>query len=138
MNSILLVDDESIIGAEFARTLEGLGFEVEVAPTVESGLGHAEAAQFDAFLVEFNIKSVRNAHPRTGGGLQLVRQIRAMGVKTPVIVFTAMQGELYERTSLDAGADDFLVKTASIPNLVSRLRSHIRRHEQDSTKRTRP
>jgi DNA-binding response OmpR family regulator len=135
MNSILLVDDETIICAEFARTLEGLGFKVEVAPDVESGLSFAEATQFDAILVEFNLRSKRHAHPRTGNGLQLVRQLRASDVNTPVLMFTAMEGELYETASLDAGADDFILKTTSIPSLVSRLRAHIRRQHQDSPER---
>ena len=136
MNSILLVDDETVICTEFARTLEGLGFEVEVAPDVESGLSRAEAAQFDAILVEFNLRSERRAHPRTGNGLQLVRQLRALDVNTPVLMFTAMEGELYETASLDAGADDFILKTTSIPSLVSRLRAHIRRYQQSLSKRT--
>jgi len=132
MNSILLVDDETVIGVEFAQTLNGLGFKVEVAPTVESGFSCAEAAQFDAILVEFNIRSESRAHPRTGNGLQLVRQLRASDVYTPVLMFTAMEGEVYETASLDAGADDFILKTTSIPSLVSRLRAHIRRHRQSS------
>jgi DNA-binding response OmpR family regulator len=136
MNSILLVDDETIICAEFARTLEGLGFKVEVAPDVESGLSCAETAQFDAILVEFNLRSERRALPRTGNGLQLVRQLRALDVITPVLMFTAMEGELYETASLNAGADDFILKTTSIPSLVSRLRSHIRRHRQSLGERT--
>jgi DNA-binding response OmpR family regulator len=136
MNSILLVDDETVICAEFTRTLEGLGFEVEVAPNVESGLSCAEAAQFDAILVEINLRSERRAHPRAGNGLQLVRQLRALDVNTPVLMFTAMEGELYETASLNAGADDFILKTTSIPSLVSRLRAHIRRHQQRSGERT--
>jgi DNA-binding response OmpR family regulator len=36
-----------------------------------------------------------------------------------VLMFTAMEGELYETASLDAGADDFILKTTSIPSLVS-------------------
>jgi DNA-binding response OmpR family regulator len=130
MNSILLVDDETVICAEFARTLAGLGFEVEVAPNVESGLLCAEAARFDAILVEFNLRSERRSHPRTGNGLQLVRQLRALDVNTPVLMYTAMEGEFYETASLNAGADDFILKTTSIPSLVSRLRAHIRRHPQ--------
>ena len=136
MNSILLVDDETVICAEFARTLEGLGFEVKVAPTVESGLSCAEAARFGAILVEFNVRSERAPHPRTGNGLQLVRQLRASDVDTPVLMFTTMEGELYETTSLDAGADDFIRKTTSIPSLVSRVRAHIRRHQQGLGERT--
>jgi DNA-binding response OmpR family regulator len=136
MNSILLVDDETVICAEFARTLERLGFKVEVAPDVESGLSCAEAAQFDVILVEFNLRSERRAHPRTGNGLQLVRQLRVLQVTVPVLVFTAMEGEFYETASLNAGADDFILKTTSIPSLVSRLRAQIRRHEQSLGKRT--
>jgi DNA-binding response OmpR family regulator len=130
MNSILLVDDEAAICVEFAKTLEGLGFEVEVSPTVEAGLVCIQTARFDAIPVEFNIKSKRNAHPRAGRGLQLVHKIRALKVKAPVIIFTAMEGELYERASLDAGADDFILKTTSIPSLVSRLRAQIRSYRE--------
>jgi DNA-binding response OmpR family regulator len=135
MNSILLVDDEAIICAEFARTLQELGFEVEVAPTVEEGLSCAEGARFDAILVEFNLRSEHRAHPRSGNGLQVVRQLRTLKAKAPVLMFTAMKGELYETASLDAGADDFILKTTSIPSLVSRLRAHIRRYEQGLSKR---
>ena len=136
MNSILLVDDETVIGAEFARTLAGLGFEVEVAPTVESGLACAEEARFDAILVEFNLRSENRAHPRSGNGLQVVRQLRALEVIAPILMFSAMKGEHYETASLNAGADDFILKTTPIPILASRLRAHIRRHEQGSSKTT--
>jgi DNA-binding response OmpR family regulator len=136
MNSILLVDDETDIAVEFARTLEGLGFEVEVAPTVELGLARAQETQFDAILVEFNLRSERGAHPRTGNGLKAIRRLRALEVAAPILMFTAMKGEFYETASLDAGADDFILKTASIPSLISRLRAHIRRNRRGSGERT--
>jgi DNA-binding response OmpR family regulator len=138
MNSILLVDDETVIAAEFARTLEDFGFKVEVAPTVESGLARAGAARFDAILVEFNIKSERGAYPRSASGLEVIRQLRAIEVTAPVLMYTAMEGEFYEAASLDAGADDFILKTTSIPSLVSRLRAHIRRFRWGSEERTEP
>jgi DNA-binding response OmpR family regulator len=124
MNSILLVDDETIIAAEFARTLEGLGFKVEVARTVESGLSRAETVRLDAILVEFNVRSERELRPRSGNGVKLIRQIRALDLLAPILMFTAMEGEFYETASLDAGADDFILKTASIPSIVSCLRAH--------------
>ena len=96
-----------------------------MAPTVESGLAFAQAARYDAILVEFNVRSVRGAHPRSGNGLQAIRQLRALEVTAPVLMFTAMKGELYETASLDAGADDFILKTTPIPSLVSRLRAHM-------------
>jgi len=135
MNSILLVDDETLVCAEFARTLEGLGFEVEVAPTVESGLSCNEAAQFDAILVEFSLRSGRRAHPRAGNGLQLVRQLRASDVIALVLMFAAMEGDIYEAASFNAGEDDFIVTTTSIPSLVSRLRAHFRTHQRRSCER---
>jgi DNA-binding response OmpR family regulator len=51
-------------------------------------------------------------------------------------MFTAMEGEFYETASLNAGADDFILKTTSISSLVSRLRAHIRRHEEALARRT--
>ncbi|MGD0894354.1 MAG: response regulator [Terracidiphilus sp.] len=108
MNSILLVDDDAAICFEFARTLESLGFRVEVGPTVESGLARAEAARFDAILVEFNIKSERGAYPRSASGLGVIRRLRAIEATAPVLMYTAIQGEFYEAASLDAGADDFI------------------------------
>jgi DNA-binding response OmpR family regulator len=136
MNSILLVDDEAAIGVEFAQTLEGLGFKVELAPTVESGLCRAETARFDAILVEFNVRSEGGAHPRSGNGLKVIRQLRVLGIPAPVLMFTAMEGEFYEGASLDAGADNFLPKTASIPSITSRLRAQIRSYERCLVNRT--
>lgn len=130
MNSILVVDDETAICAEFARTLEGFGFNVKVAADVESGLSFAEATEYDAILVEFNLRSGRRLHPRTGNGLRLVRQLRALDIVAPVLMFTAMEGKFYETASFNAGADDFVPKTISIPILVSRLHVHIGRHQQ--------
>jgi DNA-binding response OmpR family regulator len=51
-------------------------------------------------------------------------------------MFTAMKSELYETASLDAGADDFILKTTSIPSLVSRLRAHIRGRQKSSPGKT--
>jgi DNA-binding response OmpR family regulator len=46
-------------------------------------------------------------------------------------MLTAMKGELYEKASRDAGADDFILKTTPIPSLIARLRSHIRRFNRN-------
>ena len=126
MKSILLVDDEAIICTELQRTLERFEFRVETAQTVESALSRIQEAQFDAILVEFNLKSECNTQPRAGNGLQLIRRIRAFRITVPVLMFTVMEGELYEKASLDAGADEFILKTSPIPFLVSHLSAHVR------------
>jgi DNA-binding response OmpR family regulator len=125
MKSILLVDEEAMICVELERTLQDFGFCVESAHTVESAVSLIQKKRFEVILLEFNLRSERNAHPRTGNGLQLVRHLRDLELKIPILMFTAMDGELYKTASLDAGADDFIPKSTSIPCLVARLRAHI-------------
>ena len=132
MKSILLVDDETEICAELARTLRRFRFHVETASTLEKALRLIQRSQFGAVLLEFNLRSDRKAHPRTGAGLEVVRQFRALGMMMPVLIFTAMEGTLYEKASVEAGADGFILKSYGIPHVLKHLRAHIRRNEQES------
>ena len=138
MKSILLVDDEAIICAQLERTLQGFGFCVESAHTVESAVSLIQKKQFEVIFLEFNLRSEQNAHHRTGNGLQLVRHLRDLELKIPILMFTAMEGELYKTASLDAGADDFIPKSTSISCLVARLRADIHRYEQNFSEGTPP
>jgi DNA-binding response OmpR family regulator len=134
MKSILLVDDEMIICAALQKMLRRSGFNVDATHSFEAALRKIRKGHFDAVLVEFNLKSERKAHPTTENGLQLIRRLRAAEVEAPILMFTAMEGELYEAASLDAGADDFIPKTVGVPCLVARLRAHLRRHERELVK----
>jgi len=125
MKSILLVDGETEISDELARTLRRFGFSVQTAGTLERALRAVQDSQFDVLLLEFNLRSDRKARPRTGTGLEVVQRLRASGSTTPILMFTAMDGELYERASLEAGVDEFIRKTDGIPHLVTRLRVHF-------------
>src|SRR6516165_11197257 len=123
MRSILLVDDEEITSAELQRTLQRFGFRVEVAHTIETASALTRETRFDLILLEFNLRSERGTHPITGKGLQLLSQLRRSHLTAPALVFTVMEGDLYETASLDGGADDFVLKTAPIPCLIARLRA---------------
>jgi DNA-binding response OmpR family regulator len=125
MKSLLLVDDEATICGELQRTLQELGYRVEVAHTVKSAFGSINEARFDAILVEFNLTSECDAHPRTGGGIRLIRDLRKSGTAIPILVYTVMEGETYKAASLDAGADDFILEQIPISDFFSRLREHI-------------
>jgi len=124
MNSILLLDDEAAICVELQRTLQELGYRVEVAHTFESALGSINETRFDAILVEFNLTSECGANPRTGGGIRLIRDLRDSGTTIPILVYTVMEGKTYKAASLDAGADDFILKQIPISDFFSRLREH--------------
>jgi DNA-binding response OmpR family regulator len=130
MKSILLVDDEAIVCAKLQETLQHFGFHVEVALTIETAQYLANKEPFDLILVDFNLRSEENAHPDSGNGTGLVLQLRASGVTVPILMFTVLEGEFYETASLNAGADDYILKTTSIPRLLARLHAHIRRHER--------
>jgi DNA-binding response OmpR family regulator len=125
MNSILLVDDEATICVELQRTLQELGYHVEAAHSVESARGSINQARFDAILVEFNLRSENTAHPRTGGGIRLIQDLRKSGTTVPILVYTVMEGETYRTASLNAGADDFILKHIPISDFFSRLHEHV-------------
>lgn len=128
MKSILLVDDEAAVCVELQRTLQELGYLVDVVHTFESALGSIREARFDAILVEFNLTSECGTHPRTGGGIRLIRDLRKSGTTIPILVYTAMEGETYETASLDAGADGFILKQIPISEFFSRLGERIMVH----------
>ena len=131
MKSILLVDDEAAICVELQRTLQAIGYHVEIAHTVESTLGSVREARFDAILVEFDLKSECGARPRTGGGIRLIRDLRKSGITIPILAYTVMEGEMYERIALRAGADKVVLKAAEISGLFSGLLTHVEQNQDE-------
>jgi DNA-binding response OmpR family regulator len=133
MKLLLLVDDEATVCVELQRTLELFGYKVEIAHSFESALQWCSKSRFDAILVEFNLRSECRTSPRAGNGIDLVRKMRALNVAMPILMLTAMEGELYETVSFDAGADDFITKTGTFSGVISRLRAHIQRNERPTS-----
>ena len=131
MKSILFVDDEAVVSAGLQRTLGHFGFHVETADTVEAARAWVDKAQFDLILVDFDLKSELKSRQGAGNGTGLVRALRASRVTIPILMYTVLAGDQYETASLDAGADDFILKTTPISTLLSRLHAHIRRHERE-------
>jgi DNA-binding response OmpR family regulator len=66
------------------------------------------------------------------GGLEVVRQLRAEGHTLPVLILTAHDSTHEKVAGLDGGADDYLVKTADMEELIARLRALIRRSHRGS------
>jgi len=140
MNSILLVDSEKFAATALRGNLTRFGFEVELADSGRAAHEWLRRKQFDLILVEFdlspsaNIEATRESSKFATGcwsGTGLIRELRAACVTSPILVHTVLEGELYETASLDAGADDYIVKKAPISLLLSRLHAHLRRRERD-------
>jgi DNA-binding response OmpR family regulator len=140
MNSILLIDSETVVATALQATLSRCGFEVDLADSGKAAQERLRRENFDLILVEFDLSPrptgkviVEPSQSATGcwSGTGLIRELRAARVTTPILVHTVLEGELYETASLDAGADDYIVKKAPISMLLSRLHAHLRRRERD-------
>jgi len=119
---LLIVEDERKTAALLSATLIKEGGQVTCAQDGEAGLKAAIVGGFDALLVDIMLPKL--------DGLSLVRQLRAEGHTTPVIMLSA-RGEVEQRVEgLDAGADDYLPKPFAMSELMARLRSLLRRNSQ--------
>jgi DNA-binding response OmpR family regulator len=116
---ILLVDDEIAITGNLAPVMERSGFEVQVA---SDGLEALEiAASFRPDLIVMDVLMPRM------DGRQALREIRAGGDWTPIILLTQV-GESSERAmALEEGADDYLNKPFDPFELMARIRAVLRR-----------
>lgn len=115
---ILVVDDEPQIRRIMRTTLTGAGYEVDDAKSGEEGLGKLRSFRPDLVLLDINMPGM--------GGLAACREIRA-SADVAVIMLTVRNTEKDKVEALDAGADDFVVKPFSTPELLARIRATLRR-----------
>ena len=118
---ILLVEDDEMIGRSLAHGLRDDGYAVDwVKDGVEATAALADvAAEHALILLDWNL-------PRMDG-LAVLRQLRAAGSLTPVLMLTARDETRDLVAGLDAGADDYLPKPFLLDELKARLRSLLRR-----------
>jgi DNA-binding response OmpR family regulator len=116
---LLVVEDDTKIAAALRRGLSAEGFAVEVAGDGAEGLWRARETGYDLILLDVLL-------PRRNGS-QLCEDLRRAGDRTPILMLTALDGELDEAEGLDLGADDYLRKPFSFPVLVARIHALLRR-----------
>jgi two-component system OmpR family response regulator/two-component system response regulator QseB len=118
---VLLVEDDEMIGQSLVRALGGNGWSVD---WVKEGL-LAQSAMADGgyacVLLDLGL-------PKRDG-IEVLRQARAQGDHTPVLVLTARDGLDDRITGLDIGADDYLIKPYEFRELLARMRAVIRRRD---------
>ena len=116
---ILVVEDDKKTGAFIAKALQAEGFAVDVIRDGDDGLAAVGATSFDAVVLDIMLIG--------RDGLSVLRQMRARGDQTPILLLSA-RGELNERVEgLDAGADDYLPKPFALEELTARVRALVRR-----------
>jgi len=116
---ILVVEDEARIASFISRGLRLEGYEVEVAPNGETALDKAFSDPPDLIVLDVMLPDV--------DGLEVCRQLRAVGADEPVLMLTAKDAIPDRVAGLDAGADDYLVKPFAFDELLARVRALLRR-----------
>ena len=118
---IMIAEDEESLAVLLRYNLEAEGYDVEVATRGDDAEVRLKEAAPDLMLLDWML-------PGTSG-IELMRRIRKWPhtARLPVIMLTA-RGEEDERIrGLDVGADDYVVKTFSVPELMARIRTLLRR-----------
>jgi len=115
---ILVIDDEPQIRRLMRTTLIGAGYEVDDARTGEEGLVKMSAFHPDLVLLDINMPGM--------GGLLTCEALRE-DKNIAIIMLTVRDSERDKVAALDAGADDFVTKPFSTPELLARIRAALRR-----------
>lgn len=116
---ILVVEDELKMAALLRRGLAEEGHAVDVARTGDDGVWMAQAAEYDAIVLDLMLPGL--------DGVSVCRRWRENGVWAPVLMLTARDAIEDRVAGLDAGADDYLQKPFSFVELLARLRALARR-----------
>jgi len=119
MHQILAVEDEPDIRKILRALLEGDQYRFIEAYTAERGEIEARSHKPDLLLVDLGLPD--------GNGIDLIRRIRAWS-PVPIIVLSARTMEEQKIAALDAGADDYVTKPFSTPELLARVRAALRRN----------
>jgi two-component system KDP operon response regulator KdpE len=123
LGTILVVDDDPSIRRGVAAELAAAGYETLEAADGEEGARLAAEREPDLVLTDIAMPVV--------DGFELIARLRKAG-RTPILVLSVRGGDDDKIRALDLGADDYVVKPFSVPELLARVRAQMRRHADES------
>lgn len=123
MHQILLIEDDAAIRQVVRVLLETVPYRVVEAASLARGAVEARSHKPDLVLLDLGLPD--------GDGATLIREVRSWS-PMPIIVLSARVQETQKIAALDAGADDYVTKPFSAPELLARVRAALRRHAQGS------
>ncbi|NIS75140.1 MAG: response regulator [Deltaproteobacteria bacterium] len=121
MRKILVVEDDRDIAKILKMHLQDMGFEVSLKYDGTKGLDAALSGSFDMIILDIMLPGV--------DGLELCRKVRQKPGYVPILMLTAKSAEIDRVLGLEIGADDYLTKPFSLPELQARVRALFRRVE---------
>ena len=116
---ILLVEDSESLCEALTAVLEREKFEVQCVHNGEDGLEYGLTGIYDLILLDVMM-------PKKNG-FEVLEELRKAKIYTPIIMLTALSQELNKVQGLDMGADDYIAKPFSTPELLARVRAQLRR-----------
>jgi two-component system KDP operon response regulator KdpE len=117
--NILVTDDDPELRRVLTRTLDALGFQVTESPDGEHALKVVDSGPYDVVLMDVNMPGI--------GGIEACRAMRKKAPRLQIMMLTVRDLEAEKIAAFEAGADDYITKPFSIPELAARLRSAVRR-----------
>jgi two-component system, OmpR family, KDP operon response regulator KdpE len=122
--AVLVVDDEPAIVRALTAALEARGYETVSAATGGEALHLAASTRLAVIILDLNLPDL--------DGVEVCRRIREWS-RVPIIVLTVEGAEDRKIRALDDGADDYLTKPFSMPELLARVRVALRHREGPTT-----
>lgn len=121
--TILSIDDEENIRFALGELFRFQGWEACCAPTVETGIEQFRLHRPDIVLIDYHMPGIN--------GVEGVRLLRKLSRTVPIIVFTIDESQEVADQFLQAGASDFALKPIKAPDIISRIKLHLRLLERE-------
>jgi two-component system OmpR family response regulator len=121
---VLLIEDDGMIGRAVEQALKDAAYAVDWVTDGETAIHAAESEAYELALLDLGLPKA--------DGCDVLRRLRALGRRLPVIIVTARDGVDDRINGLDLGADDYLVKPFEIRELLARIRAVLRREGSGS------
>ncbi len=121
---LLLVEDDPTLRQALTFNLTREGYEVSTASDGEAALEAARSQRLDLVLLDVMLPGM--------SGVEVLRVLRREGVATPVIILSAKGDEIDRVVGLKVGADDYVAKPFSRPELLARIEAVLRRQRRET------
>jgi DNA-binding response OmpR family regulator len=119
---LLLVEDDALLGGGLCAALGKSGFVVNWVRDGQAALDLLQTQEFTALVLDIGLPGM--------DGFEVLRRVRSLGSSMPVLILTARDATGDKVQGLEGGADDYVVKTADLEELIARLRALVRRSGQ--------
>lgn len=126
MPNILIIEDEPAMQMGLKDNLEVERYQVDIEGDGALGLHKIKTGNYDLILLDVMLPKI--------SGFDICKEVRAAGIKTPIILLTARGEEIDIVLGLEFGADDYITKPFSLRELLARIKAILRRNNSVSSK----